>query len=432
MYLFEVVNKLLFLSCKKIYDKYKNTYKTKSGSKSIIAPDKPIPDNKFHILYLRANEDSNLLANITYPHFFVIEHDDLDHSEIENCKKIDYNKYLYYGTSKKDIENKCRKDFKDYNQLNVLNHVHVTKWLVNYFIEDISRFEKFALMLKKYKLIITCNLQFFKKTKDLGILPKTQEIIFFDRKKAKKAEGYDESMSMICQHFIKNNTKVDKEKFNDLGMKNLPKEYRYTLIKTLKTKDIDKINRLSNKYKALKVVDNINNLALKEAINGAYGATANEGFRYNDVRLCESTTSCGQLMARGVARYIEQKGLIKWTYMDTDSCGKDTIINTNKGEIRIEDLWNMSIDKVEYKDERFFAELPETSCLSYNEDKKEIERKNIRYIMKHKVKKRMFKIKFKGKETLITEDHSIIIDRNGECLSIKPKDIKKGDKLITL
>ena len=50
--------------------------------------------------------------------------------------------------------------------------------------------------------------------------------------------------------------------------------------------------------------------------------------------------------------------------------------------------------------------------------------------MKHKVKKKLYKIKVNGKEIICTEDHSVIIKRNGKFLDIKPKDIKVGDKII--
>ena len=52
--------------------------------------------------------------------------------------------------------------------------------------------------------------------------------------------------------------------------------------------------------------------------------------------------------------------------------------------------------------------------------------------MKHSVKKRMYKIKCNGKEVIITEDHSIMVNRNGKLISVKPKDILKTDMLITI
>ena len=58
----------------------------------------------------------------------------------------------------------------------------------------------------------------------------------------------------------------------------------------------------------------------------------------------------------------------------------------------------------------------------------------IRYIMRHHTPKMMFKIKTKsGKETIVTEDHSCIVFRNGKQMSIKAKDINiKTDKILSL
>ena len=63
---------------------------------------------------------------------------------------------------------------------------------------------------------------------------------------------------------------------------------------------------------------------------------------------------------------------------------------------------------------------------------KKLEYNNITYIMKHKVKKRMFKIKCNGDEVIITEDHSMMVLRNNELIEIKPNDVKSSDKLIKI
>ena len=52
--------------------------------------------------------------------------------------------------------------------------------------------------------------------------------------------------------------------------------------------------------------------------------------------------------------------------------------------------------------------------------------------MKHKVTKRMYKIKLDNKEIIVTADNSLIVLRNGKLLAVKPKDVLKTDKFITL
>ena len=54
--------------------------------------------------------------------------------------------------------------------------------------------------------------------------------------------------------------------------------------------------------------------------------------------------------------------------------------------------------------------------------------------MRHKVNKECFKIKTKsGKEIIVTEDHSCVVFRNNEQITIKAKDINKDtDKILSI
>ena len=52
-------------------------------------------------------------------------------------------------------------------------------------------------------------------------------------------------------------------------------------------------------------------------------------------------------------------------------------------------------------------------------------------IVRHKVKdKRMFEIVVGDKKVVVTEDHSVVVKRDGEYISVKPMEMKDGDKLI--
>ena len=61
-----------------------------------------------------------------------------------------------------------------------------------------------------------------------------------------------------------------------------------------------------------------------------------------------------------------------------------------------------------------------------------IENKKIKYVMRHKVRKRLYKIIVDNNAVTITEDHSIMILRNEKLESIKITDIKPTDKLIQI
>ena len=71
---------------------------------------------------------------------------------------------------------------------------------------------------------------------------------------------------------------------------------------------------------------------------------------------------------------------------------------------------------------------------TYDEQRDRVVMRDIKYIMRHKVKKAKYKITTEsGKEVIVTEDHSCMVIRDGELISIKAKDINmETDKIITV
>ena len=58
---------------------------------------------------------------------------------------------------------------------------------------------------------------------------------------------------------------------------------------------------------------------------------------------------------------------------------------------------------------------------------------NVGRIIRHKVNKEKWQLKTKsGKIVECTNDHSLIVFRNGEKISVKPYEIQKGDKVLTI
>lgn len=93
-------------------------------------------------------------------------------------------------------------------------------------------------------------------------------------------------------------------------------------------------------------------------------------------------------------------------------------------------MWNLSIEKNEYKDGKYIGYLPGYQSLSLKKDK--LKYRNINYILMHKVNKKMFRIKINDDYVDVTEDHSIIVKRDNTLISLKVTEIKNGDKLIKL
>ena len=57
----------------------------------------------------------------------------------------------------------------------------------------------------------------------------------------------------------------------------------------------------------------------------------------------------------------------------------------------------------------------------------------VKRIIRHKVNKPKWKLKTKsGKEILVTNDHSMIVFRDGNKLEVKPSEILKTDKILTI
>ena len=121
---------------------------------------------------------------------------------------------------------------------------------------------------------------------------------------------------------------------------------------------------------------------------------------------------------------------------DTDSIFGSTNLNTSIGNITIGDLYdiytNENTELCQHKKDSVRKLIQPIKSASYDNDTNSLVYNDIKYIMKHNVKKRMFRIKSKDNYVDVTEDHSVIINRNGNVMSIKPVDIIKGDKIIEI
>lgn len=118
-------------------------------------------------------------------------------------------------------------------------------------------------------------------------------------------------------------------------------------------------------------------------------------------------------------------------YGDTDSVVGSTVIETNNGAITIEALWDMIQEPCECREGKFTKQVSHIQSLSMN-DHLNIESKNIKYVMKHRVKKEMFTITTPNNSVKVTADHSIMVLRDGNLVAVKPNDITVGDEIIEI
>jgi DNA polymerase elongation subunit (family B) len=198
---------------------------------------------------------------------------------------------------------------------------------------------------------------------------------------------------------------------------------------------------------------------VKLLLNSIYGAFGNPYFYFFNVDIAETITLQGkdailyteELINRYFREYwhkdldvhkqmgITVTGKIEkpvGIYIDTDSVVGDTVISTDEGDMKISDLYQRSIDN-----NLGDAGSTLSGHESVNTDLKTLNWSNekglyyapIKRVIRHKVSKKKWKLKLKsGNEVIVTNDHSLIVFRDGNQIEVKPSEILKTDKVLSL
>ena len=135
-----------------------------------------------------------------------------------------------------------------------------------------------------------------------------------------------------------------------------------------------------------------------------------------------------------------KKSYVDVIYGDTDSCIKDSLLITydkllkQKIEVKIEDLF------YEMKNKGYTLRMTDRYGTTFVKCDKQIlnwslSKKlyfaNVKYIMQHAVTKAKWQLITKsGKDIIVTNDHSMIVFRNGKQLEVKPEEILSTDKVL--
>lgn len=156
--------------------------------------------------------------------------------------------------------------------------------------------------------------------------------------------------------------------------------------------------------------------------------------------MAEAITLSGQMIIKKSSHKINDyvNKLLKNTntlnyliYSDTDSVVGSTEIYSNGEKKTIEDFYDsITSDERVLGEDNFIKSVNGYDTLSVSDSK--IIETPIVYVMKHKVKKKLYKLSIDNKSVVITEDHSLVVMRSGELISIKPKDIDPTDELLYL
>jgi uncharacterized protein (DUF427 family) len=126
---------------------------------------------------------------------------------------------------------------------------------------------------------------------------------------------------------------------------------------------------------------------------------------------------------------LERKIVDSVLYVDTDSVVGNSMIYVDNEKMTIEDFYNSQNEYIKKDDvnKKYIKKVDNKKTCTYNG---ELVEKDIKHVMKHKVKKHMYKVTVNGKSVTITEDHSIMVERNGKLIPIKIKELQKGDVFI--
>jgi hypothetical protein len=177
----------------------------------------------------------------------------------------------------------------------------------------------------------------------------------------------------------------------------------------------------------------------KIRLNSLYGASLNNGFRFHDKRIGQSTTLCGRQVVKHMTAEVNKTITGEYDYSgtaivygDTDSVLNTTIITSTLGNKTIEELFEQCKDFKTVGDKEYAFDK-ELQVLSYDKESDSAYMGNINYIYRHKVSKDLYEIEDElGNTITVTEDHSVMAERDGILIEVKPMDISENDILISI
>jgi hypothetical protein len=174
-------------------------------------------------------------------------------------------------------------------------------------------------------------------------------------------------------------------------------------------------------------------------LNSIYGAITNVGSLFFDQRMGQSTTLSGRCTTRHMASTINEVIVGKYEVGDAivygDSVDGDSIIRTSIGNMTIADLYNKIENTTILETGKEYA-IPSTEnihVLGYDINSGDAIMTEFNFIMRHRTNKEKWEIITEdGKSVIVTNDHSIMVERNGKLVERKPSELIEDDVVITL
>ncbi len=223
------------------------------------------------------------------------------------------------------------------------------------------------------------------------------------------------------------------------------KKYKKMMLDALEKKD----KMLSERYDNWQVT-------YKVLTNSLYGAVANKYFRLFHYPTAKTITATGREIVKMGAFHVHHYLLkmkdegkidiepyefnpncfdddVLKNIIYGDSVTEDTVVKTKEHPegIKIKDLFEKYSSKKKIHMDREYVFPTNEAILTM--DNNEIVYKPMNNIMRHKTTKAIYKLVTEsGKEVYVTEDHSIMVERNGKLQKVKPTEILEDDVVITI
>jgi hypothetical protein len=178
-------------------------------------------------------------------------------------------------------------------------------------------------------------------------------------------------------------------------------------------------------------------LVTKINLNSLYGAILNPGCRFADKRIGQSTTLTGRSIAKHMDSHVNECITGEYNHVGDaviygDSVTGDTLIRTDTGTVAVADLYNQCLEHESFGDKEYGLQSS-SKAAGFNAFEDTAIMSEISYVMRHKTKKKLYKIELENGNTVtVTEDHSIMVDRSGFLLEITPDEILDTDLIICL
>jgi intein/homing endonuclease len=170
-------------------------------------------------------------------------------------------------------------------------------------------------------------------------------------------------------------------------------------------------------------------------LNSVYGILLQQNCRFFDKRLGQSITLTGRQIVKHMSAKVNEIITGKYDYLGEsiiygDSVTGDSIIRTSMGEIPISELYELCNNNYRHGTKEY-ATNHDIKVLGFNISEYKPMMTNIAYVMRHYTIKQLYKVYLpNGKTVTVTQDHSLMVERDGELLEVKPEHISNTDLFI--